>query len=317
MVSLSAVGLVETPRRGRGFGHAARVSVPGWPEAFRGSDAVAAGLVGWGRLRGSGFLRVLPDVYVPAAPEAPPLRVRSLAAYRWAQHLDGVVSGYSAAELHGASCARWSAPAEITVTGHSLRAPAGVLVRRDVLLPDEIQTIGDVQVTTPFRTAFDIMRRSGLVEAVVAVDALANRGRFEPDSLLYLAAYHRGARGIGHLADVLTLADRRAESPMETRLRLVLVLRGLPHPAVQHPVLDDERRQAVWLDLAYPDKGIGIEYEGAVHTEPDRVLADIDRYTRLVADGWRIYRYTKHQVIREPDRIVADISAALARPRVT
>lgn len=262
-------------------------------------------------------MRVLPDVYVPAVPEALPLRVRSLAAYRWVQHLDGVVSGYSAAELLGASCARPSAPAEVTVTGRSLRARAGVLVRRDVLLPDEIQTVGDVQVTTPFRTAFDIMRRSDLVEAVVAVDALANRGGFEPDSLLYLAAYHRGARGIGHLAEVLTLADRRAGSPMETRLRLLLVLAGLPHPAVQHPVLDDERRRAVWLDLAYPDEGIGIEYEGAGHTEPDRVLADIDRYTRLVAAGWRIFRYTKQQISREPDRIVADISAALARPRVT
>jgi hypothetical protein len=269
------------------------MSVPGWPEAFRGSAAITAGLVSRAKLRGAGFVRMLPDVYVPTPPggrggpapgadhragsgRAPiarrgeagaypvrayrlPLRVRSLAAYRWAQHLGAVVSGCSAAELHGASCARPAAPAEITVPGRSLRAPAGVLVRRDALPPDEIQVIGDVRITGPLRTAFDLARRQDdLVEAVVAVDALANQAGFEPDSLLILGARHRGARAVERLADVLVLADRRSGSPMETRLQLILVLAGLPRPAVQHPVLDDERRCAVWLDLAHPEARVGI-----------------------------------------------------------
>jgi len=99
---------------------------------------------------------------------------------------------------------------------------------------------------------------------------------------------------------------------METRLRLILVLGGLPTPEVQFPVQDEVRRRAVWLDLAYPEQRIGIEYEGADHTRPERVLLDAGRYTRLVDAAWRIYRFTKYQVYVEPDEILATIGRALA-----
>jgi very-short-patch-repair endonuclease len=98
---------------------------------------------------------------------------------------------------------------------------------------------------------------------------------------------------------------------METRLRLVLVLGGLPAPEVQFPVLADGRRRAVWLDLAYPQQRIGIEYEGADHTRPQRVLRDAGRYP-LVDQGWRMYRFTKREVYTEPDDILATIDRALA-----
>ena len=57
-------------------------SVPGWPVAFRGSHAVAAGLVTRDRLRGPRYRRVLPDVYCRAAADPSDLLLRSLAAYR-------------------------------------------------------------------------------------------------------------------------------------------------------------------------------------------------------------------------------------------
>ncbi len=68
------------------------MSVPGWPTAFRGSHAVAAGLVTPDRLRGPRFLRLLPDVYCRAAAEPPGLLLRSLAAYRLVEG-PGVLSG--------------------------------------------------------------------------------------------------------------------------------------------------------------------------------------------------------------------------------
>jgi hypothetical protein len=46
---------------------------------------------------------------------------------------------------------------------------------------------------------------------------------------------------------------------MESRLRMVLVLRGLPTPQVQYPLLDDRRRRVVWLDLAYPEHLVAVE----------------------------------------------------------
>lgn len=62
--------------------HHSGVSVPGWPTAFRGSLAVAAGLVTWDRLRGPRYLRLFPDVCVPVGAEPPDLALRSRAAYR-------------------------------------------------------------------------------------------------------------------------------------------------------------------------------------------------------------------------------------------
>jgi len=73
------------------------VTVAGWLVAFRGSCAVAAGLVSRNRLRGPGFRRVYRDTYVRSGDELT-LTLRSLAAYRYAAGC-GVLSGHSAAEL--------------------------------------------------------------------------------------------------------------------------------------------------------------------------------------------------------------------------
>ncbi len=284
---------------------------PGWPVAFRGSAAVAAGLVTAKVLRGPRFVRLFPDTYVRRGADEPDLRLRSLAAYRYVEGR-GVLSGYSAAVVLGADCAPEDAPAEVTVPGGGQREHPGLRVYRGGIGADDVRPCRGAVVTTPQRTAFDLGRRPGLVEAVVAVDALANSCRFDPAEVLDHAQRRPGARGLRDLRRAVALADRRTGSPMETRLRLILVLGGLPAPEVQFPVQDEARRRAVWLDLAYPEQRIGIEYEGADHTRPERVLLDAGRYTRLVDAGWRIYRFTKYQVYAEPAEIVATIGRALA-----
>jgi very-short-patch-repair endonuclease len=82
-------------------------------------------------------------------------------------------------------------------------------------------------------------------------------------------------------------------------------------------VQDEHTHTAVWLDLAWPDHLIGIEYEGEGHTDPDQVLHDIGRHTALVDKGWRIYRYTKQEILRRPGMIVAQLTRARQRTRST
>jgi very-short-patch-repair endonuclease len=279
---------------------------------FRGSTAVRAGLVTAGRLRGPAFVRLFPDVYAAVGDEPPDLALRSTGAFLFARGR-GVLSGYSAAELHDASCGPKDAPAEITVPGGGVHPCPGLVVHRDRLMRDEVERVSGVLVTTRRRAAYDLARTCpDLVDAVAAVDALCRKGEFAPDEVLRLAERYPRARGRRRLPRVVGLADRRAGSPMETRLRLVLVLRGLPKPEVQWVVQDERRRRAVWLDLAYPEQRIGIEYEGDVHTNPERVLRDIGRGTGLVDRGWRLYRFTKYEVYGEPDEIAAKIWRALA-----
>ena len=260
---------------------------------------------------------MFPDTYVSAPDDPPPdLALRSHAAYRYVEGR-GVLSGYSAAEILGASCGPRRPPAEVSVPHRGQRAPAGVLVHRARVAPGEITQVEGVRVTSPVRTAYDLARRGEFVERVVAVDALANVHRFSPDLLLHSATRYPRARGNDGIAGVLTHVDRRAGSPMETRLRLLIVQGGLPRPEVQWVVQDERGRTAVRLDLAYPEHLIGIEYEGEDHTTPDRVLRDISRYTALVNEGWRIYRYTKSEILRRPALVLAQLARALERTRST
>ena len=278
-------------------------------QVFRGSEAIAAGSVTRARLRGPRFQRLLPDVYA-CSQLKDDLALRSRAAYLWASGR-GVLTGFSAAELWRASCAPEDASAELTIAGEHVRAPAGVRVHQFGLADDERRRRFGVELTTPLRTAYDLARRGTLVEAVVAVDALAGRSGFTPAEFLSFARRYPAARGTARLAQVAALVEPAAESPMETRLRLIIELAGLPRPSVRYPVPDERARIVATVDLAYPEKLVAIEYEGAEHFTDLRVRRDGGRYTRLAALGWRIYRYFGPDILGRPERIVDDMRLAL------
>jgi very-short-patch-repair endonuclease len=271
-------------------------------QPFRGSLAVAAGLVTPAMLRGPRFRRLFPDVYVLASVPVT-LALRSRAAHLLANG-KGVLAGYSAAELLNASCGPADAPAEL-VLPHRMRSRPDLWVRQELLLPDEIQLVGDIAVTTPLRTAYDLGRRAPLVEAVAAMDALAHAAGFNPADVLMLLRRHLGARGSAQLPQVVELSDRRADSPMESRIRVALRLGGLPLPVLQHPVGPYE------LDLAYPAVRIAVEYNGRDHLEPDQALHDLRREAYLTREGWIVLRFGAYEVMYRPGRIAAQVRAQL------
>jgi very-short-patch-repair endonuclease len=268
-------------------------------QPFRGSHAVAAGLLTPAVLRGPRFRRLFPDVYVPADADVD-VEVLSRAAYLLVAGR-GALGGHSAAELLGASCAPLGAPAEV-VLPHRIRPRPGLLVRQDQVPPDELQVLGGVAVTTPERTAFDLGRRAPLVDAV---DALTHVHGFDPSDVLAMARRHPGARGSAQLPRVLLLSDRRAGSPMETRIRLALQFGGLPLPTLQCPVGPYE------LDLSYPAVRIAIEYNGRDHLDPDRALRDLRREAYLTDAGWVVLRFGAYLVLRRPDLVADRVRARL------
>lgn len=272
---------------------------------FRGSDAIARGLVTPGQLRGSRFRRLLPDVHIDASVEITPL-VRARAAHVLLAGR-GVLGGFSAGEVLGASCGPLGAPAEIVLhPGRRQRPVPGLLVRRDRLRPHEIRQWRGLLVTSPERTAYDLARRLSRVEGVVAVDALSRVHGFDPTALLGIGRDHLGARGTAGLAAVVRLADPLADSPMETRIRLALLAGGLPRPALQYPV------GPYRLDLAYPAVGLGIEYDGREHLTPQRAARDLDRQAYLTAAGWRrVLRFRAATVLGDPEAIPRAVHAHL------
>lgn len=279
---------------------------------FRGSTAVTAGLVTWGQLRGPRFQRLFPDVYAPADLE-PDLAVRSAGAAVLVAGR-GVLAGYSAAEVLGASCGPPDAPAEVLLLGpgrQSYRCP-GLRVHRDLIDPGETTAVGPYEITTAVRTAFDLARWvPALREKVVAVDALAHTCTIALEDVLRLRRRHSGARGAQHIVPVLRLADARAESPMETRIRIALHEHGLPAPHVQFEVEAGGRTRR--LDLAYPAVRLAIEYDGRDHRGQERAHRDLLREAALVRLGWTILRFDAYTVHCHPARIAGTVAYELRR----
>lgn len=119
--------------------------------------------------------------------------------------------------------------------------------------------------------------------------------------------------GIGALREALPRIRNRSASRPETWLRLTLEDGGLPEPELNVAVRVG-RGARVALDLAYPRRRVGIEYEGDHHrTDPAQWLHDIERYEMLADAGWRIVRVTRGDLFERPQQLVARVRAALAR----
>ena len=240
---------------------------------------------------------MFPGVFVPSDLMVD-LAVRSRAAYLLVKDRGGVLAGYSAALLLGADCAPTDAPAEVLV-GSDARAQPGLIIHRDSLEGADIAVVGGHRVTTPGRTAWDLARREPLIEAVVAVDALARVGRFPVTDLLGRRDANPRARGSRAVGSVVELADTRAESPMETRLRVGLVLAGVPRPEVQYPVRDGHGYTLARVDLAYPVAKVAIEYDGAHHFNRRQSARDQDRDTTLAEEGWETMHLRRDDVLEQ------------------
>src|SRR5205085_7525035 len=91
-------------------------------------------------------------------------------------------------------------------------------------------------VTSALRTTVDLGSHLPTVEAVAAVDMALHSGLIGLPLLHAYIAAHPASRGIARLRTVVDLADPASESPMESRLRLLLVLAGLPRPQAQVPI---------------------------------------------------------------------------------
>jgi len=195
---------------------------------------VAAGFITPAMLRGPRYQRIFPDVYAPAALEAD-LAVRARAAGVLVAGR-GVVAGYAAAELLGASNGPADALVDVLMP-HAYRCD-GLVVHRTGLGPGELTSVGPTAVTTAARMAFDLARWAPtLTERVTGVDALAFNRAVDPEEVRVLRNRHLGVRHGSRVAPVLALVNPDAQSPMESRTRMAMHLGGLPAPAVQHLVI--------------------------------------------------------------------------------
>ncbi|GFM19526.1 MULTISPECIES: type IV toxin-antitoxin system AbiEi family antitoxin [Mycobacteriaceae] len=257
-------------------------------EPFIGSEAVRSGRLTPYALR-SRYRTLLPGVYLAADAEITAI-TRAKAGWLWTGRA-GVVAGQSAASLHGAKWVDARRPAEVLWSNR--HAPRGVTVWSASVADDELEVVRGVRVTTPARTALDIACRYPLGRAVAAVDALARATKLKLADVEMLAERHRGRRGIRRAREALDLVDAGAESPQETRIRLLLIRAGFPRPETQIPVYDDYGGLIAELDMGWRDRLIAVDYEGDHHRRTPREFnKGIRRHDAVTERGWDDIRVT-------------------------
>ncbi len=150
------------------------------------------------------------------------------------------------------------------------------------LADDEVHPVRGMRAMTAARTAFDIGRGLPVARAVPILDALLNATGIKPADVIAVADRHPGSRGIRRLRAALELADGGAESPQETRVRLLLVAAGLPKPETQIEFLQLRIR----VDMGWREWQVAVEYDGIQHWENRYQRSwDIERIALLEASA--------------------------------
>lgn len=310
-----------------------RVTVPGLPDGL--SFSVAEGRqAGFSEsdLRSSAFTRPYYGVRVPSEHAGKSLldRCRALLPRLRPEEFFS----------HQTALALWGAPVPeeqldaVLLTPHvSVAAPHRATRVEGV--------IGHQLVTTRVR----VMRRSGLPvcdpesawlhsarsldvrSLVIAGDALITRPRFrdEPPGRAISSTRDLGLRvfsdpGRGRRFARLALARIRdgADSPMETRLRLLLSDHGLPEPTLQFPLRDERGGWIGRFDLAYPGQRVLVEYDGEQHrTDRDQYRKDLGRLDQARSAGFTVIRVHAEGVFHSPSVTAARVRAALRLPEPT
>lgn len=214
----------------------------------------------------------------------------------------------------------WGLPVPRTVETHVGYPPrrsrprlAGLVPHRSADLPPT----GDVvawhgrPVETPVATFARMRCHLGLLDLVALGDAVARPGQ---DALALLRARAEAATGRGSrlLRVAAPLVRQRVDSPMETRVRLLLIWSGLPEPCTGWELRDADGEPLAILDMAYPQVRVAVEYDGRQHDEdPRQRRKDRSRRELLGALGWHLVSLDAQDVLVHTQASLLRVHGAL------
>lgn len=245
--------------------------------------------------------------------------------YRWAKLADNpmlqlqsvtrrlpeaVFSGRTAGWLHGLDLPP-ADPVAAIVSDARFSFRAGIKLHRAMLAPTDVVRLRGLPVTSALRTAVDLASRKPIVDAVVALDMALHRRLISLTELRSFREANRGIKGIATLGRAIELAEPATQSPMETRLRLLLVMAGLPRPQAQVSLHDPLGRFLGRPDLYYRANRLGLEYDGATHR--DNLVKDNRRQNRLLNGGIRLLRFTAADIYQAPESVIGQVRLAISQ----
>ncbi len=274
---------------------------------FTRADAVRAG-VPPSILRTSRFRRIFRGVYVSAdVPDSPFVRAEAALVLH---PPTAFVSHTTAARLYDLPV-----PADpqvhVTVPADRDRRSRPEIRCHVATKPPRVAAVRGIRVSHPFQMFVELASMLSLVDLVVVGDALVKLFNCPAERLVEECR----SSSDRHAATALGAARyvrEEVDSPMETRLRMLIVLAGLPEPEVNFKIRDTDGRVRRRLDLSYPALRLIVEYDGRQHIERELNWdSDLDRREEFDDEHWRILVVTAKGIYREPGRTVTRVQRAL------
>lgn len=187
----------------------------------------------------------------------------------------------------------------------------GVIAHR--LEKATIESIDGLRVTSPTETWRYLSTMVGFTSLVSIGDALVRR--MQPlatmRDLADAVRDHRGHRGARLLRQAFASVRPGVDSPMETRIRLIIAEAGLPEPVVNARILNRYGAFIALGDMVYPDYRVLVEYDGEHHFgSVEQSHHDIDRLDEVMEEGWRVIRLNSSH-LRRKATIVYKVRTAL------
>lgn len=198
------------------------------------------------------------------------------------------------------------------------RIEAGVHHHRGIANPDHVVVRRGLQLSSAARAVVETATISRLEAGVVLADAGLAQELFTLPELLDTFDSLRSLPGSVRAGLALSLARVGAESPGETRLRLLMRRERLPEPELQVPIYDGLGRLVGRVDFLFRAQRTIVEFDGMMkygldEADPSAALArEKEREDKLRELGYEVVRITWADLAR-PAEVARRIRAAFAR----
>lgn len=274
---------------------------------FRRAEALQAG-VSIRELTGPKFQNVFHGVYVAAG-----VRLDDVERARAALYISpaGSYASHHTAALIWGGIPPTDSRTHISVPdGRSRSERRGIAAHRAIGSPD-LRDRQSVPVSSPAQSFCEVASSgSGLVDLVILGDSLVRAGVVTADVLIAAADEwtHQRAATASRAA---RFVREGVDSAMESRLRMLIVLAGLPEPDVNYVIRHANGEWKMRFDLCYPELKLLIEYDGDQHSvDPRQRARDLERREELQHLGWRFVTIQKHHYYGNPAGILDRICQA-------
>lgn len=174
-----------------------------------------------------------------------------------------------------------------------------------------VRQVRGIPVLDPVSTFIQLAGHLSLVDMVVLGDALVREFGITPAKLRRLCL-RSGDYHAKRAAEAAEYVREGVDSPMESILRMLIVLAGLPEPQVNVQLVDESGVLRRRFDLYFADARLIVEYDGRQHArDTAQWRRDLERREELDEDGYRILVVTAEGIYQDPVRTLERVRSTL------